>query len=68
MKVYRKVCNDGFEMENCRLSETLAGLLKGSVSAEMVLSDHQNSGVAIPNEVCTVDDFTWPLWRDGTKV
>jgi hypothetical protein len=66
VRVYRKVGRDGFEVENCKLRETLAGLVKGSVSVEMVPSDYQNLRITVP-EVCTVDDFLWPSWRDKAK-
>ena len=66
VKVYRKVGRDGFEMDNFKWRETLAGLVKGGVSFEMVPPDHQNLRMAVP-KVCTVDDFLWPSWRDGAK-
>jgi len=66
VKVYRKAGRDGFEMENNKLSENLAGLVEGDVSVEMVPPDYQNLRMAVP-EVCTVDGFLWPPWRDRTK-
>ena len=66
VKVYRKAGRDGFEAENIKLRENLTGLVKGSVSVEIVPSDYRNSTITIP-EVCTVDDFLWPSWRDKTK-
>jgi len=66
VKVYRKAGRDGCEAENVKLRETLTGLVKGSVGIEMVPSDYRNSAIKIP-EVCTVDDFLWPSWRDKTK-
>jgi hypothetical protein len=67
VRVYRKVGRDGFELENFKLRETLVGLVEGNVSVELVPSDYQNSRITVP-EVCTVDDFLWPSWRDRTKV
>ena len=66
VKVYKRVGRDGFEAESVRLRENLIGLVEGSVSVETVPPDYQNSRVTVP-EVCTVDDFLWPSWRDRTK-
>ena len=66
VRVYRKVGRDGFEAENIKMRETLAGLVKGCVSVEMTPPDYQNLRMAVP-EVCTIDDFLWPSWRDKTK-
>ncbi|KAF9791241.1 hypothetical protein BJ322DRAFT_1104897 [Thelephora terrestris] len=66
VKVYRRVGKDGIEVENAKLRENLAGLVEGCVSVEMVSPDYQDSRIAVP-EVCTVDDFLWPSWRDRTK-
>ena len=66
VRVYRKASRDGFEMENFKWRETLAGLVKGEVSVEMVPPDYQCSRMAVP-EVCTVDGFLWPSWRDRIK-
>lgn len=64
--VYRRVGRECFEVENTKLRENLAGLVEGSVSVEIVPPDHQTSRITVP-EVCTVDDFLWPSWRDKTK-
>ena len=66
VRVYRKVGRDGFEMENFKWREALAGLVKGGVSVEVVPPDYQSSRITLPG-VCTVDDFLWPSWRDRTK-
>ena len=66
VKVYRKVGRDGFEAENTKSRENLMGLVKGSVCVEMVPPDYQNSRITVP-EVCTLDDFLWPSWRERTK-
>ena len=66
VRVCRKVGRDGFEVENSKWRETLAGLVKGEVSVETIPSDYQNSRMTVP-EVCTVDDFLWPSWGGGTK-
>ena len=67
VRVYRKVSRDAFEMENFKWRETLAGLVKGEVSVEMVPADYQNSRMMVP-EVCSIGDFLWPSWRERTKV
>lgn len=41
--------------------------MEGSVSVEIVPPDYQASRITVP-EVCTMDDFLWPSWRDKTKV
>jgi len=66
VRVYRKVGRDGFEVENSKWRETLAGLVKGVVSVEMVPPDYQSSRMAVP-EVCTEDGYLWPSWRDRTR-
>lgn len=65
VKVYRRVGRDGFEAENAKLRENLAGLVEGSVSVEAVPPEYQTSRITVP-EVCTVDGFLWPSWRDRT--
>ena len=66
VKVYRKAGRECFEVENVKLRENLAGLVEGDVSVEMVPPDYRNLRITIP-EVCLVDDFLWPSWRDRTK-
>jgi hypothetical protein len=66
VKVYRRVGRDGFETENVKLRENLAGLVEGSVVVEIASADYQISRITVP-EVCTVDDFLWPSWRDKAK-
>ena len=65
VKVFRKSCREGFEVENAKLRDNLMGLVVGNVSIEMVPPSYQNSRITVP-EVCTVDDFLWPSWRDRT--
>ena len=64
--VHRKPGRDGFEMENTKMKETLAGFVEDSVSVEMVPPDYQSLRMTVP-EVCTVNDFLWPSWRGNTK-
>ena len=66
VKVYRRVARDGFETENAKLKENLAGLVGGSVDVEIVPPDYQASGITVP-EVCAVDDCLWPSWRDRVR-
>lgn len=67
VKVYKRVGRDGFEAENVKLRENLVGLVEGSVIVEIVPPDYQTSRITVP-EVCTVDGFLWPSWRDKDKV
>ena len=66
VKVYRKPGRESFDVENAKLRESLAGLVEGSVSVEMVPPDYRTLRITIP-EVCLVDDFLWPSWREKTK-
>lgn len=66
VKVYRTVAKECYEAENVKLRENLTGLVEGSVSVEMGAPEYRGLRMAIP-EVCVVEDFLWPSWRDKAK-
>ena len=55
-----------FKVENAKLREDLTGLVEGGVSVEMEPTDYRGSRMVIL-EVCAVEDFLWPSWRDKAK-